>query len=181
MAAGALDAQGVWQYGEDDPLSPFSTFLNLLAASVSASLAAKAGGMLANGYLALAANSSVNATTSITVTPVDVTGFQVSVTVPAGRRIKITFDGQLWTNTANDQGQVGIREGSTLLTYTNGQIMPVTSRGYGAHCECVLTPTAGTHVYKISIGRQAGAGLVNLIGQPNSPSFIAVEDVGPAR
>lgn len=35
MAEGALDARGIWQYGEDDPASPFSALLNMLAASVS--------------------------------------------------------------------------------------------------------------------------------------------------
>lgn len=43
MATGALDANGVWQYGEDDPLSPFSTFMNLGEASVSAKIAAMLG------------------------------------------------------------------------------------------------------------------------------------------
>lgn len=39
MSGGALDAQGIWQYGEDDPASPFSNLLNLLAESTSTELA----------------------------------------------------------------------------------------------------------------------------------------------
>lgn len=35
MATGANDQNGIYQYGEDDPVSPFSTLLNKLAGSVS--------------------------------------------------------------------------------------------------------------------------------------------------
>jgi hypothetical protein len=35
MATGANDKNGIYQYGEDDPVSPFSTLLNKLASSVS--------------------------------------------------------------------------------------------------------------------------------------------------
>lgn len=44
MATGALDANGVWKYGEDDPLSPFSTFMNLGMNSVSTAIAGFVGG-----------------------------------------------------------------------------------------------------------------------------------------
>lgn len=40
MPAGDYDSRGIWIYGEDDPASPFSTLLNLLAESVSDQLAA---------------------------------------------------------------------------------------------------------------------------------------------
>ncbi|WP_025159370.1 hypothetical protein [Leifsonia aquatica] len=40
MATGALDAQGIWQYGEDDPVSPFSSFMNLGMGPVSAQFVA---------------------------------------------------------------------------------------------------------------------------------------------
>lgn len=36
MATGALDANGVYQYGEDDPVSPLSDYMNLGQSSVSA-------------------------------------------------------------------------------------------------------------------------------------------------
>jgi hypothetical protein len=35
MATGYYDANGIWMYGEDDALSPHSTFMNLGQASVS--------------------------------------------------------------------------------------------------------------------------------------------------
>lgn len=40
MATGAIDATGIYRYGEDDPLYPFSEFLNRLAVSVSDTLSA---------------------------------------------------------------------------------------------------------------------------------------------
>ncbi len=38
MAVGSYDANGIWQYGESDNISPFSTLLNKLAASTSSSV-----------------------------------------------------------------------------------------------------------------------------------------------
>lgn len=35
MSTGGLDPNGIYQYGEDDSPSPFSSFMNLLASSVS--------------------------------------------------------------------------------------------------------------------------------------------------
>jgi hypothetical protein len=40
MASGALDANGIYQYGEDDTVAPVSSFLNLLASSTSTQLTA---------------------------------------------------------------------------------------------------------------------------------------------
>lgn len=40
MATGALDSNGVWQYGEDDSISPWSPYMNLGQGSVSTALAA---------------------------------------------------------------------------------------------------------------------------------------------
>lgn len=40
MATGALDGQGIYQYGEDDKAALFSDLLNLLAGSTSAQIAA---------------------------------------------------------------------------------------------------------------------------------------------
>lgn len=40
MPAGGYDARGIWQYGEDDPASPFSDTLNLLAESTSVEIGA---------------------------------------------------------------------------------------------------------------------------------------------
>lgn len=40
MAVGSYDANGIWQYGESDNISPFSTTLNKLAASTSSGFTA---------------------------------------------------------------------------------------------------------------------------------------------
>lgn len=40
MATGNYDARGVWQYGEDDPLYPWSTYMNRGQSSVSQAIAA---------------------------------------------------------------------------------------------------------------------------------------------
>lgn len=45
MATGALDANGIWQYGEDDLVSPLSDYENLGQASVSTRIGALAAGI----------------------------------------------------------------------------------------------------------------------------------------
>lgn len=177
MAAGALDARGVWIYGEDDPLSPFSAFMNLGQQSISDLLLRTPRGILPNGAVSLLANSTVNATTAIGTTPVDVPGLSCAVTVGTSRRIKLVFDGMLFSSVASDRAQVGIREGSTLLDYTMVNLTTLVT-GAGAHVECLLAPTPGAHTYKISIGRHAGTGTVNVLGGATTPAVFYVEDVG---
>lgn len=181
MAAGALDSQGVWQYGEDDAVSPFSTFMNLLAASASSALASKAGGMLAGGYAQITATVGA-ATTTITTTPVDIAGLACTVSVPAGRRLKLTFDGSMSSSVASDtRGQYGFREGTTLLDYRQTFVFSNANHAHNVHMETILTPTAGSHTYKVSIGRLLGTGTVAVVAAANLLAWLAVEDVGPAR
>lgn len=68
MATGALDANGVWQYGEDDPASPVSDLLNLLAASVSSRIGALAAAVASPPPT----SATVALTSSWTTNPADV-------------------------------------------------------------------------------------------------------------
>jgi hypothetical protein len=114
---------------------------------------------------------------SITTT-VDVTGLSVTVTVSASRMIRITA----WirgvnSTVAGDFGRMDILEGATLLGTAQQYVQASNTLLPGF---VILTPTAGSHTYKIQYGRTAGSGTHTVNATSNSPSFILVEDIGPA-
>ncbi len=106
----------------------------------------------------------------------DIAGLAVTVTVPAGRRIRIkgycpAF--QSGAGIASDLYGLFIAEGSTQL---NGLSLVA---DMGGTVEAILTPSAGAHTYKIQgthlFGSSAGIFGVGT-GQQG---FILVEDIGP--
>jgi hypothetical protein len=105
-------------------------------------------------------------------TNVDVTGSPVTVTVPANRRIKITFIVNA-QSTANDNGvAVVLQEGAT--TFTSCVILHGNSGVAGTNGSfAILTPSAGTHTYKLTAQNYVG-------GTATVNSFtLLVEDIGP--
>lgn len=131
----------------------------------------------AAGYAQITANSTVNATSA---TPVDVPGLAVTFTAAANRRYRISFNGMIFTTVANDRGGVHIREGTTTLNSTVASVMTVAGNGMGANVQAIVTPSAGTHTYKIGLTRITGTGNINVIGATTAPASILVEDIGPA-
>lgn len=130
------------------------------------------GGIGVLGYAEITANF----TTATTDTYVDVTNLTATVTVPAGgRKVKITaFSPSISTN-ANSTTimKMGIREGTTTLNET-AMIKQVTTDTYGATAVAVLTPTAGSHTYKVSV-YQNTSGTLTLAAAAATPAFILVE------
>ncbi len=99
MATGALDANGIWQYGEDDSNTTFSALLNRLASSVSTALgliknnakgiiATTAGGTSGKAYYGLASAQTIGAGVSA-----DITGMSMTFNAVAGRLYRATFLG----------------------------------------------------------------------------------------
>lgn len=124
---------------------------------------------MALGYAEVTANQA-----GIT-TEVDLTGLTVTVTVPAGRRIKITGHVGYFNDTVNGGFLLNIKEGATVL---NRFISYETqaSNGVTNHAEAVILPTAGTHTYKLT-GTRAVVGTVTVEAAATIPSFILVEDI----
>ncbi len=129
------------------------------------------------GYVEV--TSSQTGITSIT----DLSGLSVAVTVNASRRIRVTGHGTVQKNTNNGLVKLLIRESSTTLGLIIDNIMGNTSdvnsrmTGEGS---VVLTPSAGTHTYKLSLSSAtADADLSAASGDPG-PAWLLVEDIGPA-
>ncbi len=110
----------------------------------------------------------------------DLTGLSVTVTVPGGRRIKITGKANVNGSIASNTPQLTIREGSTQLQAAQIQNSSTAGNGTILEGEVVLTPSAGTHTYKLSLELSAGTGTVGMAAAATFPSFILVEDITPA-
>lgn len=79
--------------------------------------------------------------------------------VPNGRKIKITaYAPQIYSTTATDRADWQLRESSTVIQTSYGRAGVSTDGWGGAIVEKVITPTAGSHTYKVSLTRGAGAG-----------------------
>lgn len=108
----------------------------------------------------------------------DITGLSVTVTVGAGRRIRIQAFVPYWiTSVAGDRGELRIKESTTILSFTEST-NPGTAGNFGVNCFAVLTPSAGAHTYKIAWTRAAGTGSHTFGGSTSAPAFILVEDIG---
>lgn len=72
MATGALDANGVWIYGEDDSESTFSALLNKHASSISATMKGRIAQIVSNYTITSVSNSTttyVSTGLSVSITP----------------------------------------------------------------------------------------------------------------
>jgi hypothetical protein len=129
-----------------------------------------AGGWI--GYVEVTANQ-----TGIT-TEVDMTGVTVSVTAGPSRRIKVTVSAYISSSVAGDMATIKIKEGGTTLqeravTTSSTNICEVTAI-------VVLTPSTGAHTYKGTIARSLGTGTLVNNAAATLPTFVLVEDIGPA-
>lgn len=105
---------------------------------------------------------------------VDVAGLSVTVTVGAGRRIKVSsfINDIAGTGLAGDQYGWFVVEGSTVLNGTG------VLGGSGGYVEAILTPSAGSHTYKVQANHAAGTTAGVLGSSATTPTWIKVEDIG---
>lgn len=111
-------------------------------------------------------------------TKVDLTGLSVAVTVGTGRRIKITGSIGVVSTVADDAIRVSIQEGATIL-----QLRDVVHRNNNATVLemepwVTLTPSAGSHTYKLALERLQGTGDVTMNAGATFPALLLVEDIG---
>jgi hypothetical protein len=128
-------------------------------------------GTLPSGYAQVTANQA-----SIT-TEADLTGLTVTVTVNSGERIRITADVMVQGSVVNDFAYLRIKESTTVLQIRSLHISH-TSDVMTLHASVVLTPSAGSHTYKLSLARAAGTGSLTLGAGATFPAYIMVEGIG---
>lgn len=110
----------------------------------------------------------------------DLTGLSVTVDVGAGRLIRISAKIEAFSNVANDAVVLKIKEGVTILDNTTGPMMSQGGVSVGVKSSVLVTPSAGSHTYKLTLARAVGSGTVTLSAGPDRTAFILVEDIGGA-
>jgi hypothetical protein len=129
-------------------------------------------GALSSGYAPVTTEQG-----SIGATIVDLTDLTVTVTVRSGSRLKITGECQAYASVADTIAKLYIRESSTQLCGRD-RALPYANQGNGMHVIAIVTPTAGSHTYKLSMNRTGGSGTITMHGALAEPAFILVEDIG---
>lgn len=110
----------------------------------------------------------------------DVADLSVTVTAPANRRLRITgyapgIDGTV----AGDVFGLYVRDGAnTQLNRTQLRVDSSSVGNPGSTVMAVVTPSAGTVTYKLSVLRLAGTGNATFTAGATHPLFILVEDIG---
>lgn len=140
------------------------------AQGAASQLNGAAGGWI--GYVEVTADQ-----TGIT-SEVAATGLTVGVTVGTSRRIRITLCCRMSSTVAGDSVQANIKESTTylqLVQNTSG----AANRGDTLVGHVVLTPSSGAHTYFVTMTRN-GTGTITNTAAATSPSFLLVEDLGPA-
>lgn len=122
------------------------------------------------------AEVSTNQTSITTIT--DLTGLTATVTVPAGRRIKITGHTGGWANSAaNAQISLEIWEGAVQLQAVDA-LLGVAGNGMAwGPVTWIGSPSAGTHTYKLRASQTIGSGGVTMNATTVKPAFILIEDI----
>jgi hypothetical protein len=110
-------------------------------------------------------------------TAVDLTGLTVTVTVGTSRYLKITGYLSSWSSTnANAYAQLLVMESSTTLQSATGSTVTIGS-GTMLCAVAVLTPSSGSHTYKLQLG-SVTAGTLTMSASATAPAYILVEDMG---
>ncbi len=123
--------------------------------------------------------SSQTGITSIT----DLSGLSVTVTANASRMIRVTGHFAVQKNTNAGLVKALIRESSTTLSLFGDNIMgngsDVNSRAT-AEGSVILTPSAGSHTYKLSLSSATTDVDMSAAAGDPGPAFLLVEDISPS-
>jgi hypothetical protein len=144
-----------------------------LASTVLTRLTQKPHGVL--GYAVTTTNQSGISTEA------DIAGLAATVTVPAGRLVKLSYSLALNNDgspAADQVGRIRIKEDTTVLKLVDVN-METAGGTVGTASWCVEAPSAGAHTYKLSAEKPVGAGTIQVSSAGVKSEFL-VEDIGSA-
>jgi hypothetical protein len=145
--------------------------IKALAESVEAALVAGELDALPKGYLG---HAQVTANQAGISGITDLTGLEVTVDLPANRRIRVSAVVMGNQNTSAAYPEVHIYEGATDLTRITQYVSASGTNGF--HPAIILEPSAGVHTYKLRAA--TGPGTLTILAGATYPAFILVEDIG---
>lgn len=107
----------------------------------------------------------------------DATGLSVTLTAPTTRKIKISFYAcTMYSTVAGDIATVYLyNDGTQIQTGTWYMGIGGGSSSVTPQLSVIITPTTGSHTYKIGLARVLGTGTNTLSAAATTPAFIMVE------
>jgi hypothetical protein len=133
-----------------------------------------AGGSSTLGTLGYA---QVVASQASITTEADLTSLAVTVDVASGRRIRITHGMNVFSSVGTDLLRIFIKEGATQLQ--TSEIRLASTQSVTMPCKgVILTPSAGSHTYKLTAQRAVGTGNMTMEASAGGPAWLLVEDIG---
>jgi len=125
--------------------------------------------------------AEITAGSATFTTEADISGLSVTVTVGSSRRIKVTCGAMVSSDVATDLIRLRIKEGSTELCRLAREVARAGGNGQETvQKSVILTPSSGSHTYKITGERPVGTGNASVAAQTGDPAYILVEDIGAA-
>lgn len=170
-AAGSIAAAGSINQGQEDRVLP-------IASSTPYQICDSLGNVICNRNPAkelLGGRIITTGGQSGISTVTDITGMSVTVKTDGLRKVVVESQ-QLTSATATaDEIRMSIKEGATTLAIdqdstTNGKALLLKP-------SVILTPTAGSHTYKLTLERTSGAGTMSTLLDVTFPAFITVKMV----
>lgn len=107
----------------------------------------------------------------------DVTSLSVTFTAVTGRRYRLSFQGQVYSNVSGDTVQVQITD-STNAVQNFGIALASSGYSMSIRVDAYVTPSAGSVTYKVRALRNTGSGTVGIDCGSTYPAFLVAEDVG---
>ena len=109
-------------------------------------------------------------------------GSSVAVTVGPSRRIVVEAFIIVGGNVVGDLWAVLLKEGGTTLQ-TDRQVNEIANSSTSQltfQPKVILTPSAGSHTYSVSMLQSSGTGNATVRGAAGQPNWLMVQDIGPA-
>ena len=114
-------------------------------------------------------------------TATDLTGATVTWTAIANRNYKVTYQTYATATVTNTPGTVTLNNGATILQYATTNLAVAAASGATINGLYIGTFSAGSVTLKLvgSLGA-GGTGTVKFESVATLPTFLLVEDIGPA-
>lgn len=183
MATGANDANGIWQYGEDDSNTTFSALLNRLGASTSTAIglikndskgiiATTSGGTSGKSYALLASNVVVSTGATSDV-------FSMTFNAVSGRLYKATMMAPISTASGSSRYEFTFTNASnTVLRYIDSQSNALWNRI--EHTFSYIFTGSGSTTIKLRLTAVDSATTLYGVGTSQNTSLFVIEDIGTA-
>jgi hypothetical protein len=175
MATGALNAQGVWIYGEDDSETTFSALLNKLGTSVSSNMKGRIAQVVTGATVTSVTNSTtsfVDTTLTATITPTSINSrILVFVSQTGLFKSNGSSSNGIWLNLLKNGATVSVFGTAVGLNFT-------AQSAYLGEASTLFQENPGTTsaiTYKTQFRNETAASLVQVQASSSNSRIILVE------